>query len=405
VKVGRFSLRTLVKVLVFTLISAVFTAALLVKIGNIRLFADTYRLEAEFEDATGVFRGDAVKLAGVDVGRVESAHIENGKAVVSFNVNQDVHLTTSSLVGIRWRNVLGQRFLYVYPGTGGGTALEDGDRIPVTQTETAGDIGEFLNSIGPILRAIDPDKANAFLEAVNTALAGNEANVRQLITDGATLATQLADMDDEIKSLLETSDVVLSTYAEQDDSLGAIIDNFDVVGAHLHEMTADINSLLVNFSDVQDQLNRLLKDNRENIDVSLRDLKVVVRTLERNKKNLETTLCTLPLGLAGYFQTTSWGEWFNVRITQVIVKDPSGNTVFTAKELPGQRSGDYAGAVTGCGDQKTTVGLDESSQAARSAGHQPGAGGPARSDTAIMTDGFESIGGLVRFATREGSGG
>jgi phospholipid/cholesterol/gamma-HCH transport system substrate-binding protein len=399
-RVGRFSPRTLVKVLVFTAISIAFTGALLVKIGNIRLFADTYRLEAEFADATGVFKGDAVKLAGVDVGRVESAHIEAGKAVVSFNVDKDVELTSTSLVGIRWRNVLGQRFLYVYPGDGGGPALEDGDRIPATQTETAGDIGEFLNSIGPILRAIDPDKANAFLESVNTALAGNEANVRQLITDGATLATQLSDMDEEIKTLLETSDVVLSTYAEQDDSLGAIIDNLDIVGAALEEMTSDVNSLLVNFSDVQEQLNQLLSDNRENIDVTLKDLKVVARTLERNKRGLETTLCTLPLGLAGYFQTTSWGEWFNVRITQVIVKDPEGNTVFTAKELPNQRSGDYAGAVTGCGDQKTTVGLgDDSDQAAKAGGQQ--AGGPARSDQATMTDGFESIGGLVRFATEE----
>jgi virulence factor Mce-like protein len=405
VRTRRFTLGTLVKVLIFTLLSAVFTVALFVKIGNIRLFADTYRLEAEFADATGVFRGDAVKLAGVDVGRVESAHIENGKAVVLFNVNDNLELTSDSLVGIRWRNVLGQRFLYVYPGSGTGKVLEDGDRIPATQTETAGDIGAFLNSIGPILRAIDPDKANAFLEAVNTALAGNEANIRRLVTDGATLATQLADMDEEIKTLLETSDVVLSTYAEQDDSLGAIIDNLDVVGAHLEQMTSDVNSLLVNFSDVQEQLNTLLADNRENIDVSLKDLKVIVRTLERNKRNLETTLCTLPLGLAGYFQTTSWGEWFNVRITQVIVKDPEGNTIFTAKELPDQRSGDYAGAVTGCGDQKTTVGLpDDSAQAARSTGHQQGGGGPARSDTATMTDGFESVGGLVRFATQGGAG-
>ena len=137
-KVGRWSPRTLAKVAVFTLLSIGLTGALLVKIGNMRLFAHTYSLEAEFADASGVFRGDAVKLAGVDVGRVDSAHIEDGRAVVKFNLDDDIKLTSDSIVAIRWRNVLGQRFLYVYPGSGDGAAFKDGDRVPLAQTQTAG---------------------------------------------------------------------------------------------------------------------------------------------------------------------------------------------------------------------------------------------------------------------------
>src|SRR5712691_431143 len=103
--------RTLGKVLVFTLMSVALTVGLGVKIGNIRLFTHTYTLSAQFTDASGVFNGDAVKLAGVDVGRVKSAKIDKGLGLVTFNVNNDVKLTTDSLVAIRWRNVLGQRFL------------------------------------------------------------------------------------------------------------------------------------------------------------------------------------------------------------------------------------------------------------------------------------------------------
>ncbi|HJP66624.1 MAG TPA: MlaD family protein [Actinomycetota bacterium] len=393
-RVMRFSPRTLVKVLVFTLLSVAFTGALLVKIGNLRLFAHTYTVSAEFADATGVFRGDAVKLAGVDVGRVESAHIDNGQAIVQFNVDDDVHLTKDSTVAIRWRNVLGQRFLYVYPGTGG-QPLHEGDLIPMTQTDTAGDIGEFLNHLGPILRAIDADKANAFLDAVNTALVGNEGNIQSLLTDGASLASQLADMDEQIKSLISSSNTILSTYASQDQAIGSIVDNLELVSARLLDMTSDINSLLVNFSDVQEQLNKLLRDNRDNIDASLRSLKVITRTLEKNKVNLATTLCTLPIGLAGYFQTTSWGEWFNVRITQVILKDNTGGTIFTAPELDIQTSDAYAGAITGCGDQKTTVGLSGSGSSQASAKKSGSASTKQQAST--HPNGFEDVGGLVRF--------
>jgi phospholipid/cholesterol/gamma-HCH transport system substrate-binding protein len=394
----RFSPRTLIKVLVFTLLSAILTGLLLVKIGNMRLFSHTYSLEAVFADATGIFRGDAVKLAGVDVGRVDSAHIEDGKAIVKFNLDEDVKLTKDSLVALRWRNVLGQRFMYVYPGTGAGPPLEDGDRVPLSQTQTAGDIGQFLNRLGPVLQAIDADKANAFLDAINTALAGNEANIQSLLTDGATLATQLADMDDQIRSLLTSANTILSTYASQDEALGAIVDNLDLVAARLNDMTADINSLLVNFSDVQEQLNRLLVENRENIDVSLKSLRTVARTLADNKKQLETTLCTLPVGLSNYFQTTSWGEWFNVRITQVILKDSDGNTLFTAAELDEQQSPNYAGAVTGCGNQRTTVGLGEETSGNSASG--PSDAGTSE-NASTSSDGFQDLGALVRAVTGE----
>ncbi|HEX9236062.1 MAG TPA: MCE family protein, partial [Actinomycetota bacterium] len=361
-----------------------------------------------FSDASGVFRGDAVKLAGVDVGRVDSAHIENGKAVVLFNVNKDVKLTRDSVVSIRWRNVLGQRFLYVYPGTGGGPPLTDGDRIPLAQTETAGDIGAFLNHLGPILRAINPDEANAFLDAVNTALVGNEADIRGLVTDGATLAGQLSQLDDQIKSLISSSDIILSTYASQDRAIGSIVDNLDLVSARLNQMTDDINSLLVNFSDVQQQLDRLLADNRSNIDASLRSLQTVAKVLQNNRSELATTLCTLPIGLANYFQTTSWGEWFNVRITQVILRDSNGGTIFQASELPQQQSPDYAGAITGCENQRTTVGLGKGSGSGKAASTPPkasaAAGGSSGSDQSSTAGGFESIGGLVTFVTGVGRG-
>src|SRR5207249_4399428 len=119
-------LRTVVKVLAFVLASAVFTIGLAMKIGNLQLFSHTYGLSAVFSDASGVFKGDEVKLAGVDVGRVTGTEIENGKAVVHFDVDKDVKLTTDSIVAIRWRNVLGLRFLYAYPGNGSARDLHAG---------------------------------------------------------------------------------------------------------------------------------------------------------------------------------------------------------------------------------------------------------------------------------------
>jgi phospholipid/cholesterol/gamma-HCH transport system substrate-binding protein len=333
----RFSKKTLVKVIAFAVVSLVFTVGLAIKIGNLHPFSHSYRLDAVFSDATGVFKGDAVKLAGVDVGRVTGAKIENGRALVSFTVNNNVKLSRDSIVAMRWRNVLGQRFLYLYPGSSGGRYFRNGDRVPLANTENAGDLGQFLNHLGPILRAIDPEKANAFLDAMNTALVGNEAAIGQLLDNGGVLAGRLGDMDREIRTLVSSSDTVMSTYAKQNKEIEVILDDLNALGGRLENMKGDINSFVVNFARVQTQLEKLLRENRGHIDASLANLGAVTDILASHKGQLAQTLCTAPAGLAGYWQTTSWGEWFNVRIVKVILKDQNGNPIGGAEEDPGNR--------------------------------------------------------------------
>ena len=393
----RFSKATLAKVIAFAAVSAVFTVGLALKIGNLRLFAHQYRLQAVFSDASGVFKGDAVKLAGVDVGRVQGANIDGGRAVVTFTVDDSVHLTADTVAAVRWRNVLGQRFLYLYPGTARGRFLQDGATIPMSQTEDAGDLGQFLNELGPILRAIDPAKANAFLDAMNVALAGDEPAVRQLLNDGAFLAGRLGSMDDQVKSLVGSSDQVMAAYASQQRAIAAILDDLNAVGGRLRGMNGDVDTLLVNFADVQQQLHTLLSQNRGNIDATLADLRAVTGNLSADRAQLARTICTLPAGLAGYFQTTSWGEWFNVRIVEAVIKDKHGNTVGSASESD-QQHGPAEPPFT-CGGPIPKGGGQAGAGAAG-----PQGGQRAGEGTRTVTHVFDNIEQFVRFVLG-GSGG
>jgi len=343
----RFSTATLGKVIAFSVVCAIFTVVLGVRLANVRLFADETSYEAEFDNAAGVIKGDSVKIAGVDVGRVESTRIEDGGAVVRFSVDDSIALTDSSTAAIRWRNVLGQRFLYVHPGDEG-QRMEAGGRIPMSRTEAAGDVGELLNNLGPVLRAIDPAKANRFIDSVNTALIGNEGTARRLLNNGSALASDLADMDDRLASTVDSSDEILAAFAEQNGAIDSILDDLNSVGGELQRTTGDLNSVISDFAVVQKHLKSLLNENRGEIDSTLSSLDTVARTVASSRGNLERTLCTTPLGVAGYLQTTSWGEWFNVRIVEVLLQDQQSSTMVRRTELPGQRGDSASPSFTDC---------------------------------------------------------
>jgi phospholipid/cholesterol/gamma-HCH transport system substrate-binding protein len=393
---ARFSKVTLIKVLAFIAVSAVFTAVLAMKIGNLEFFQHQYQLSAVFSDASGVFKGDAVKLAGVDVGRVSDARIQNGHGVVDFVVDDTVKLTKDATVAIRWRNVLGQRFLYLYPGSGQGPRLNDGDTIGLDNTQAAGDLGQLLNELGPILKAIDPEKANAFLDAMNEALAGNEGTVRQLIGEGGGLAQRLSGMDDQIQSLISSSNTVLSTYARQDRSISRILDHLDSLGGSLGGMTQNIDSLIVNFAQVQQELDRFLKDNRGNIDSSLGQLEWLTQLLHGKRAELARTLCSLPAGVAPYFQTTSWGEWFNVRVIRLTIKDKNDKAIVSQGENSLERSGDAAQRPYTCGTAVPGTGVNPDE--GQGGGIIPGAPGLPEIPTGLpgtASSGFTGLGGFL----------
>ena len=376
----RISKIMLVKVAVFTVICVIFTVALGVKLANSRLFADTYEMKAQFEDATGVLVGDAVKIAGVDVGRVTGTEIKAGKAVVAFSLDEDIRLPKDTEVSIRWRNVLGQRFVYIFPGDDDSRWQEE-DTIPVSQTNDVADIGEFLNRVGPILKAIDPEQANAFLDAMNTALQNNEENVRALLDAGSGLAGDLSERDDEISNLIRNADTIMEAFASQDDEIRNILDDLDNVSGVLARRTDDVNALVTNFADVQEQLDVLLETGGSNIDDTIGSLETVATTLSTNKKNLARSLETLPMGIANYFQTSSWGEWFNVRIVELVLQDNQGNDLVRQKELPNQHADEGGGTDGDEGDDSRQVDSGDGSSGDGSSGSTPS----------------ENIGSLLRY--------
>ena len=109
----------------FAALSTFLTVVIGLQIARIS-FEDRYELTATFDDVSGLFPGDDVKLAGVAVGSVGSIDVQGGRAVVALEVAEDVALPPDSEVAIRWRNLIGQRYVELRPGTTAGR-LGDGD--------------------------------------------------------------------------------------------------------------------------------------------------------------------------------------------------------------------------------------------------------------------------------------
>jgi phospholipid/cholesterol/gamma-HCH transport system substrate-binding protein len=306
--------RVLLKLGLYSIACLLVLGWLISMVGNAAFFQERTGYRAELDDATGLRVNDAVKIAGVEVGSVTGIDIDQGHAVVSFEVNEGTELLDSTQSGVRWRNVLGQKYLYLYPGEDG-EPLADGATIPLDQSVPSADVGDFLNAVGPVLQALDPEDANAFVQAVSEGLSGNEAQVRSLIDDSATLAQVLGGLDGQIGSVITNMDQVTAAVADRDDAVDELLVNLDSLSGDLAARNDSLNTLVTDFADVQRRLARLLRNNRGDLDGTIADLRVIADSLSAHDGDLEAALATLPEGVGPYHLISSTGQWFGVRAT------------------------------------------------------------------------------------------
>ncbi|WP_216916556.1 MCE family protein [Nocardia noduli] len=185
---------------------------------------DTHRYSASFTDVSGLRVGDDVRMAGVQVGRVESIKIDGTRAEVGFEVQADQVLYGNTLASVTYQNLIGQRYL--------GLSLSDfdapevlppGAKIPVEHTEPSFDLSGLLNGFQPLFGLLDPGDVDNITSALIRALQGEDGAIPTLIAETATLAESFAGPDQILGSLIDNLSRVVGDLAAQSGQLQTTI--------------------------------------------------------------------------------------------------------------------------------------------------------------------------------------
>lgn len=309
-------IRVALKFGAFVVVCLMFTGYLAFTIGNLDLRDPlgrrTYRVTAAFDDVTGLLIDDNVKVAGVVVGKVTGVTTDAGRAVVTLELDEDqAPIPKDSAAAIRWRNLIGQRYVYLYPGTSA-ESLEDGDVIE--ETASVVDLGELFNRLGPIVGSIDPAQVNDFLETITAALDGREDEVGQALDDLATLTTGLATRDEAIQRLITNLDTVAATINRRDAQIETMLENLVTLSETFGDNTATLDAALVELGSFGSELDALLRSSSDEIDRLLANLAHVTDTVHGRLPALDAALSDLAEANAAVFRAGNRGEFLNQKI-------------------------------------------------------------------------------------------
>ena len=310
-RLDRLTTVALVKLLVFMVATALATGVLAVVIGNLSFGSkQTYR--AEFVDATGLVKGDDVRIAGVKVGSVEDISIvDRTRAMVTFDVRSGTRLMRSTHADIRYRNLVGQRYISLTNEIGSTGVLSPGSTIPVGRTSPALDLTLLFNGFKPLFEALSPSDVNGLSYEIIQVFQGQGGTLDGLLAHTASVTSTLARRDQVIGSLITNLNAVLDHVGRRNRQLDQLITTFQrFVGGLRHDRGAILGSL-DQISQLSVQTADLVSGIRTPFVSDLHHLRGFAAHLDHGKAEIDRALQVMPIKLTKVGRTAIYGSWFN----------------------------------------------------------------------------------------------
>jgi phospholipid/cholesterol/gamma-HCH transport system substrate-binding protein len=305
------TLSALVKLLIFMVVTALATGVLAIIIGNIS-FGSSQSYRAEFVDATGLVKGDDVRIAGVKVGNVTSISIvDRTRAMVTFDVQSGTALTRSTHADIRYRNLVGQRYVALTNEIGSTGVLKAGSTIPVSKTSPALDLTVLFNGFKPLFQALSPADVNELSYEIVQVFQGQGGTLDDMLAHTASITQTLADRDQVIGQLITNLNSVLDDVGRRNHQLNDLITTFRQFVGGLKKDRGAILGSLDQISNLSVQTADLVSGIRQPFVSDIHHLRGFAANLDKGRPEIDRALQVLPIKLTKVGRTAIYGSWFN----------------------------------------------------------------------------------------------
>jgi phospholipid/cholesterol/gamma-HCH transport system substrate-binding protein len=306
----------LIKLVIFLVITAFATYVLGATISN-SAYGSTSNYKANFTEVSGLSLGDDVRIAGVRVGTVEGITIKRDKndhsyAQVAFTVTKSRALPKSVTANMRYRNLVGQRYIDIQQGAGDvNSILKPGGTIPITQTRPAVDLTLLFQGFAPLVQGLSADQINKLSFEIIQTLQGEGGAIENLLSTVADLTNTLADKDQVIGDVIDNLSSVLTAVGQRDAELNSLIIQLQKFISGLAGDRTTIGNAIDGINNLATSTAGLLTQVRAPLATDIKSITGLVDTLNQNSSTIKFVVQQLPPTVAGLIRTASYGSWFN----------------------------------------------------------------------------------------------
>lgn len=324
---------------IFVVVALLGMFALLTIFAQFR-FERAQSYHALFTNVTGLKSGNFVRIAGVEVGKVQRIALgDDGTVTVSFSAEDSVMLTQGSRAVIRYDDLIGGRYLALEEGPGNTGELLPGSTIPLDRTAPALDLDALIGGFRPLFRALDPEQINALSGQLLRAFQGEGVTVSSVLAQTATLTHTLADRDQLIGEVITNLNTVLDSFGSQRDQFDQAVGSLSELMHGLAERKVEIGNWVTQANASSATLADLLHTARPPVTKVVHETDRAAGIVVADHDYMDNLLATLPETYRVLGRQGMYGDFFSFYLCDLVLKlnGKGGQPVYV--KLAGQASG------------------------------------------------------------------
>jgi phospholipid/cholesterol/gamma-HCH transport system substrate-binding protein len=293
-----------VKVAALSRLIAVGVVLVVLAVSAVALWPQPQRISATayFPRAVSIYPGSDVRILGIKVGEIESVTPAGRSVRVKFWWDAMHKVPATAKAVIASPSIVADRYLQLTPAYSGGAVMADGTQIPLDRTAVPLELDQIYQSLNDLSVALGPKGANdqgalsRLLEVSANNLDGQGAKLNQTITDVSTLTQTLAGNSKGLFTTVRQLQTFVSALAANDALVRQFNTNFAATSTTLAGERQDLGLALSTLATALGEVASFVKDNRALLRTTVSGATDVSQILVREKAALAEIMDTAPLG-------------------------------------------------------------------------------------------------------------
>ncbi|GAB3048094.1 MCE family protein [Intrasporangium mesophilum] len=261
-------------------------------------------VSADFTRAVGLYPGSDVRILGVRVGQVDAVEPAGDHVHVTFSYDDRYRVPATAKAAIVAPSLVSDRYVQLLPVYESGPTLAAGARIPLGRTAVPVELDRVSQSLDDLMVALGPDGANkdgALSDLLRTSAANLDGNgdrlgstVHDLSTALATLSGSKEDLFGTVRNLQSFTSMLAANNAQ----VRRLNSDLATVAVQLRGEREDLKATLAHVGTAVDEVSSFVHDNRALLHRDLSRAVAVTSTLVKNRQALAETLENAPVALS-----------------------------------------------------------------------------------------------------------
>lgn len=247
---------------IFVALVVLAAAIVLERVGSFEMFQSGTRVNALFANIQDLKVGDRVKMAGVEIGRVDGIQLTNNRVLVTMKVRSKAanDVKTDSVATIKFTGLLGQNFVAIDFGTPRGEPLKNDQFIATAEQADLSAIMQKIDNVASgvenLTKSFTGFKIDTLVGPLRDFITANKDPLTATISNMQSISAELSTQVSEGKGTLGK---LIKDDTLYNNALSAV-SNLQDTATEVKATVADAHKIVDQINAGQGTVGKLVKD-------------------------------------------------------------------------------------------------------------------------------------------------